>query len=189
MDARHESFLEYIAQALSPTAAARKAGCSVKTLYKRRREDREFEERWAEAYESGTHVLEDAAKKRAMRTSDTLMIFLLKSRDPAKYREQRDPGGGQTQVNINFVRDPTTFAPPVVVTGIGATEVTRYVEHNAPRVRELTSIGNDMLSDVSEAAQGIAGTMDLKEEERRSVKEAEDSVRRHNEAVRLRSIK
>ena len=190
MDARHEEFLRNVAQAMSPTAAARAAGCQLSLLYKRRREDEEFAAKWAEAYESGTHELEDAATQRAMTDSDTLMIFMLKSRDPAKYREARDEKGGVTNVQINFVRDPSAFPmPSVTVSTVPAVEALRQDDPDAILVRKLTNVGNDMLSDVSEAAQGYGTAIDLQEQEQRALRDVTEEVRRHNEEVRSRSKK
>jgi len=55
--------------------------------YEQRAADPEFARAWDQAIESGTDALEDAARKRAMQSSDSLMQFLLKGRRPNKYRE------------------------------------------------------------------------------------------------------
>jgi hypothetical protein len=55
--------------------------------YVLRAEDPEFAQAWDQAIEAGTDALEDAARKRAMRSSDSLLQFILKSRRPHKYRE------------------------------------------------------------------------------------------------------
>jgi len=41
----------------------------------------------AAAKEAGTEFLEDVARKRAVESSDTLLIFLLKARKPEMYRD------------------------------------------------------------------------------------------------------
>jgi hypothetical protein len=46
---------------------------------------------WDAARESGTDLLEDCARRRAIERSDTLLIFLLKARRPHVYREPRGP--------------------------------------------------------------------------------------------------
>jgi hypothetical protein len=62
----------------------------VQTAYDWRNRDTEFAAAWDAAIESGTDKLEDVARKRAVNQSDTLMIFLLKGRRPAKYRERHE---------------------------------------------------------------------------------------------------
>jgi hypothetical protein len=42
----------------------------------------------ADALDTGTDLLEDEVLRRALEYSDTLLIFLLKARRPAKYRER-----------------------------------------------------------------------------------------------------
>ncbi|MBX9745474.1 MAG: hypothetical protein K2X34_01135 [Hyphomonadaceae bacterium] len=88
------------------TAAAAQARISRQALYTWRRTDPKFAHDWDEAIEAGTDLLERAALKRAVEGvkkpvfqggekvgevteySDTLLIFLLKARRPAKYRER-----------------------------------------------------------------------------------------------------
>ncbi len=57
-------------------------------MYLWRREDPDFAEAWDEALEEGTDLLEDEARRRAMAGSDHLLMFILKSRRPAQYRER-----------------------------------------------------------------------------------------------------
>lgn len=89
-DERRDTFIEGLRQGLSVTGAADKAGMSRMAMYQEREKNAEFGQRWADAIESGTDALEDAAHSRAMTVSDTLAIFLLKARRPAKYRERID---------------------------------------------------------------------------------------------------
>jgi len=68
-------------------------------MYLWRREDPDFAEAWDEALEEGTDLLEDEARRRAMAGSDHLLMFILKSRRPAQYRERSvhehtGPAGG-----------------------------------------------------------------------------------------------
>ena len=188
LDARCEQFFDNLALPMSPSAAARAAGCSINTLYKRRKEDPEFAARWDEAYAAGTDAMEDRANERAMDDSDTLMIFMLKSRDPAKYREAKEEKGGNTTiVNFNFTRDPSLFQMPAIdVTPVRVEGEPHRELADGTRVRALSSIGNDMMSDVSEAASGYGSAIDQREVERRAVADAAEEVRRHNEAVRAR---
>lgn len=71
--------------------------------YDHRDRDPVFAEQWKEAHESAIDALEVAARARAMGTSDTLLIFLLKAHRPAMYREKFEmsgPGGGPMQLQI-----------------------------------------------------------------------------------------
>lgn len=63
------------------------AGISRATYYRWREADPAFAAEADDAIEYGTDVLEDVVFQRAVMTSDTLAIFLLKSRRPEKYRE------------------------------------------------------------------------------------------------------
>ena len=83
--------------------AADSAGFSVRTAYLWRKEDPTFAADWFEAYEQGADALEAEALRRAVagteepvfylghqvstvrKYSDTLLIFLMKSRRPERY--------------------------------------------------------------------------------------------------------
>lgn len=66
------------------------ARVSIQFVYNRRHSDPEFARAWSEALAIGLEVLEDEARRRAIETSDTLLIFLLKAHDPDKYRDRLD---------------------------------------------------------------------------------------------------
>jgi hypothetical protein len=188
VNARTERFFDCLADGYSPKKAAKEAGISLRLAYARQKEDPEFAAQWAEAYASGTNALEDKARDRAMIDSDTLMMFLLKSRDPARYREPKDVGSGHISVSLNFVRNPAGFAEPQSVT---ITQLTQeaLLDRETRSVRKLTSVGGDIMSDLSEAAQGIRPDIDPTEQERKSVAEAQREIEEHNAAVRNRSKK
>jgi hypothetical protein len=99
-------------------------------VYRWRKESDEFAKAWDEAAERGTDTLEDEAIRRAFdgvdrpvfqggrevgrirEYSDTLLIFLLKGRRPAKYREQHKhehsgPNGGEIPYKVYVGFDPT----------------------------------------------------------------------------------
>lgn len=82
-----EAFLSVLREGSSVTAACRAVDISTPTAYKWRQEIPEFAAAWEAAIESGTDLLEDEAKRRALKTSDTLLIFLLKGRRPEKFRD------------------------------------------------------------------------------------------------------
>lgn len=69
------------------TRAAQEAGIDRDTAYYERKRDPVFAQEWAEALDRGVDMLEDVARQRAYKGSDTLMIFLLKAHRPEKYRE------------------------------------------------------------------------------------------------------
>lgn len=98
-------FLEVVAGGGTVKDGAAKIGVSRQALYQARDNDEGFRKSWEMAYEDGTEVLEKEAHRRAVEGvekpvyvkgeivdtvyeySDTLLIFLLKARNPKKYRE------------------------------------------------------------------------------------------------------
>lgn len=67
------------------SAAAQSAGVDRSLVYRYKREVPEFALQWEEAEQEAIGLLEDIATKRAAAASDTLLIFLLKTRARAKY--------------------------------------------------------------------------------------------------------
>jgi len=82
-----QSFCDILATGASIKAACEAIGISRPTAYEWRKNDPKFKAAWDSALESGTDLLEDEAKRRALDNSDTLLIFLLKARRPQKYRD------------------------------------------------------------------------------------------------------
>lgn len=98
-------FLTHLSSGWSAKHAAEAAGRNVRRFYDLREADGEFAEAWSRAVESGTQVLEDEARRRALdgwddpvfqqgqlvghvrRYSDRLLEFLLRGRRPAVYRD------------------------------------------------------------------------------------------------------
>lgn len=79
--------------------ASEAAGVCPAAVYHNRRHSPMFADEFASADEEANGLLEDIATKRAAEHSDTLLIFLLKSRMRAKYgdfvrQENSGPGGG-----------------------------------------------------------------------------------------------
>lgn len=83
-----ESFLLTLRECGNITAACRAAGISRDTAYRWREQDPEFDKWWDAALDASTDHLEEVAYKRAEEQSDLLLMFLLKARRPALYREQ-----------------------------------------------------------------------------------------------------
>lgn len=60
------------------------------TVYTERDQDDAFRQAWDDAITTSVDALELEARRRALLTSDTLLIFLLKGGRPEKYRERQD---------------------------------------------------------------------------------------------------
>ena len=110
-------FFDEFSRTANITAAAQLAGYSRSTVYKYYHEDPEFAKRWVDAEKTSTEHLEEALYNRAVfgttriepivykgkiifereitEYSDTAAIFLLKARNPDKYREK-------IEVNVNW---------------------------------------------------------------------------------------
>jgi hypothetical protein len=104
-DERVELFLATLSQGGTVTAAAEKANIGRRTIYDWKESDPEFAAQFEDAYQRGIAVLEDEAVRRAYHGvqrpvyqkgqiaghvteySDSLLMFLLKSRDP-RFRDK-----------------------------------------------------------------------------------------------------
>lgn len=116
-----EAFLAAFEETHLVTEAAKRAGIHRDTAYERRGRDPEFARRWSEAEERSTELLEREAYRRAAvgterpvfykgkevgavrEYSDVLLIFLLKARRPAVYRERVEhtgAGGGPLEHRV-----------------------------------------------------------------------------------------
>lgn len=100
---RQTAFLEALAMGLSIREAAETVGVGLRTVYTWRSEDADFAAGWELAYEQGADALFVEARRRAVdgtsepvyykgelvgtiqKYSDPLLMFLMKSRDPALY--------------------------------------------------------------------------------------------------------
>lgn len=98
-----EAFLDALASGMTVIDAAEAVGIKLRYLYKQREADPVFKAQWAEAYMIGNNALERAARKRGVdgwsepvfhqgevvgavrKYSDSLLMFLMKARDPYKY--------------------------------------------------------------------------------------------------------
>lgn len=102
------AFLDTLRETANVTVAARSVGISPATVYKHRRDDALFAERWDEAINEAVDMLEAEAHRRAFqgteepvfyqgcevgyvrKYSDPLTMFLLKAHRPDKYRERSE---------------------------------------------------------------------------------------------------
>lgn len=85
-----DRLLDKLAKGYSITAACKAEGIGRQSYYDWRNADSAFAAAADEAIESGTDLLEDEAKRRAvgLSGSDTLLIFLLKARRREKYSDK-----------------------------------------------------------------------------------------------------
>jgi hypothetical protein len=82
-------FLRSLEAGCTVDEAAKSANAGRRTVYRWRENDEKFAKAWDRALDRGTSVLEDIALERAKEKSDTLLIFLLKSRRPDVYAERK----------------------------------------------------------------------------------------------------
>jgi hypothetical protein len=95
-----DRFLELFAISLNVALSAQGAGVNRTTVYREAERNNDFADKWNEAKQSAIERLEASAYDRAHKTSDTLLIFLLKSHKPGIYRETHHIQ--TTQLNINY---------------------------------------------------------------------------------------
>jgi len=81
-------FLAAYASSGNVKHSAMAAGIDRDAAYRRRQRDPEFAQAWAQAEQDAVDTLEAEARRRALATSDQLIIFLLKSLRPSVYRER-----------------------------------------------------------------------------------------------------
>jgi hypothetical protein len=82
-------FLRLLATNGNITHAAKGAGITRQAAYWARNADDAFKAAWDDAREQAIDTLELEAHRRAMKSSDLLIIFLLKALRPEKYREHQ----------------------------------------------------------------------------------------------------
>ena len=107
------------------TLAAHAAQIDRNAPYAARRRNPVFAQQWDAAIEDGIQMLEAEARRRAIKGSDLLMIFLLKAHRPERYRdnlhvENTGPGGmplpGVTVINAACI-PPATIAEALRMLG------------------------------------------------------------------------
>jgi len=94
-------FLTVLAKGANVSQAAKKAGISRQAAYRAYDTDLEFQAQWDSALEEACDVLEKEAWRRALKQSDTLLIFLLKAHRPQKYREVIQTQSRNLNLNAN----------------------------------------------------------------------------------------
>ena len=117
-----DAFLAGLEDGMTIAAASKAVGAGRRTMYDWREADTDFAAAWDDAYETGTDVLEDEAKRRAVdgvqepviyqgklsmtkddkgndipltvrKYSDTMLIFMLKGRRPEKFKDRHEHTG------------------------------------------------------------------------------------------------
>lgn len=87
--AKKDAFLANLGISGNVSAASKAAGVDRKTPYNWRDADAEFAAAWDAQCEHGLDTLEREAARRALDSSDTLLIFLLKSKRRAVFGEHQ----------------------------------------------------------------------------------------------------
>src|SRR4030067_1127 len=81
-------FLNELREEPNVRRASSAVGISTRTAYDHRKGDPAFAEAWDVAIDEGINSLEDEAVRRALKGSDTMLIFLLKCRRPDVYSDR-----------------------------------------------------------------------------------------------------
>jgi hypothetical protein len=87
-DERVDEFFRLLKAGCTVRQAASAVAVAFTVLYRRRKADAAFAKRWEDAQRISVGHLTAEAERRAMRGSDKLLIFLLQSYDPARFRHQ-----------------------------------------------------------------------------------------------------
>ena len=83
-----DAFLASLRQSANVRLSCEKAGIARSVAYARRDNDTDFAAAWAAALHDAVDRLEQVAWQRAQKSSDTLLIFLLKAHRPDLYRDK-----------------------------------------------------------------------------------------------------
>jgi hypothetical protein len=101
----HEAWLKNFEGTGNVGTACRAVGISRQTAYTHKKQFPEFSCRWNEIVQGHVDDLEQCAADRAFNGSDTLLIFLLKSRRPETYRENIRHEVGFSKMNDDQLRE------------------------------------------------------------------------------------
>lgn len=86
---REDEFFRLLGQGCTVRDAAASVAIIWTTLYRKRNADAAFAKRWEDATRIRVEHLITEAERRAMKGSDKLLMFLLQSYDPARFRHQQ----------------------------------------------------------------------------------------------------
>lgn len=117
-DTRLEKFFELLRSTGNVTTSALGAGVSRASIYNLMERDAAFRQRVNEAKDESVEHLEAIARQRAEKSSDLLLIFLLRALRPEKYAREkyREPASaGITDyiidIGITEARSPRDLKP------------------------------------------------------------------------------
>lgn len=110
-------FLEILRDTGNVRLACEQAGIGRQFAYACRNDDPEFAKQWQDALEDACDTLDGEARRRALETSDALLMFLLRSHRPGVYREtvrQEHTGadGKAIEQVVFYVPDNGRDTPP-----------------------------------------------------------------------------
>ena len=105
------------------TAACKGAGITREMAYVHKKAMPDFAAAWEDAKEAAIEILEAEAWQRARKQSDTLMIFLLKSYKPEKYKER-------TEVDLTSNGKPSDAIRRLKSNGVNSSTFGRRPERN-----------------------------------------------------------
>lgn len=108
--AKKAEFLQWYEQGGALYFACHKIGLSADTINRWRKEDAEFDGAIIETYERSTDNLKVTAYIRAMKSSDNLLMFLTKQRDPS-YRDHFTMDG--RHLHAGAISNPSKVPPSV----------------------------------------------------------------------------
>jgi len=83
-----DAFLATLRNSGNVRVSCEKAGIARKTAYQWKKKSKTFAKKWEDALEDAVDMLEDIAMERAKKSSDVLLIFLLKAHRPEKYKDR-----------------------------------------------------------------------------------------------------
>lgn len=93
-----DAFLATLRRSANVRLAAKNAGIDYSVAYRKKQRDPIFSRRWDEAKEQGVDLLEAEAFRRAMASSDRVLMFLLKA-------HRRNIYGDQIRVHTGVERE------------------------------------------------------------------------------------
>ena len=85
-----ERFLVAFEHTVNVSKAAKKVGIARSTAYTYRKDNPEFKRKWDDIEDARLDDLEVEGYRRAEEESDTLLIFILKARRPARYNPTKN---------------------------------------------------------------------------------------------------
>jgi len=86
---REDEFFRLLGQGCTVREAAASVAIPFQVLYRKRTANPAFGKRWEDAQRIVLPQLEREAHRRALKGSDKLLMFLLQSYDPARFRHQQ----------------------------------------------------------------------------------------------------